>query len=124
MYLTNDELKELVLEDFKDITTDIEDKFNLYIEQGNEMGTIIHYGFFDGPELVGYSTIVYNESVIQMGFSKAYNYNGVKQIYLQLKQTRKDFPNLPILTDGTNWNHCKNNVIPSGKFKGYYEWIV
>ncbi len=112
-----DELKAHIFIDFKGLTT-------LPMDEDYEVTKQFNPGFYTWEEdgvLLGYMGIVKMNTFIYCSYTKVHNRKIYKKMYHQLKELKKY--GLPILTDGTNFDHCKNHVVPY-KDTELFEWLI
>lgn len=112
------DLKEHIIEDFDQYSTDIEKDYKETASKDN-----LFYSWYKGDELLGYMGFIFYPSFIYCSYTKVYNRICYKLMYKQFKEQYKiatDF-NLPLLTDGTTFSHCKNHVTPFKDTK-LFEW--
>ena len=114
------DLKDLIIEDFKDIIPNIVNDYN--ITQGYNP---IFYTWVEDGDILGYMGIVYTNDITFCSYTKRKSgkirrsfYNKFMEIAMKSKEK-----GIPIVTDGTNFPHCANHVKPY-KDTPLFEWLV
>jgi hypothetical protein len=112
-----DDLKDHILKDF-DGVTELPIKEDYKITKEFEP---LFYTWIEKGKILGYMGIYEDEEIIFCSYTKRYDKKIHRKMYNFLKGLK--VLNKPIITDGTNWNHCKNHVIPY-KDTGLFEWVI
>ena len=109
-------IKSRVRVDFKDLVLDLEDDMKAVEEHKADF-----YVWYEDDVMMGYMGIITTEALFFCSYTKAYNNKVIKQMYKLLKELYDT--NIPVITDGTNFKHCKNHVEPFGG-TGLYRWVL
>ncbi len=109
-------LVQRIKEDFRDLIPNIQEDI---------LETTKHNPYFkvwtDENGILGYMGIIEMDKVVYCSYTKAYDKRIIKRMYVELKKLKKF--NKPIVTDGTNFDHCKNHVKPF-RDTALFEWII
>lgn len=103
-------LNDYILKDFKDVMPNIEKDIKHTYKFDDDC---IFYTWSD-DELLGYMGIIRTPEVIFCSYTKMRDRKVFKLIYKKFKEIYKEAEakDIPIVTDGTNFMHCKNHVEP------------
>lgn len=103
------QLKHLIINDFYGVVDDAE-------KECNELLKIEHtfYVWKEDVAILGYMGIVRFPHMIFCSFTKVYDRKIYKKMYKKFKELYNEAEdnNIPLVTDGTNFMHCKNHVEP------------
>jgi len=105
------DLKFHIIKDFKGVLPDIE---NDYEETNKFDEDTIFYTWIEEGRLLGYMGIIRLPHLTFCSYTKVYNRKIFKKMYSQFKEcyVEAEAKGIPIVTDGTNFMHCKNHVTP------------
>jgi len=112
------DLKYHIIKDFKELIPDIEKD----IEATSEFNPVFNTWIEEG-RLLGYMGVVRTDEYIFCSYTKVFNRKIYKMMYAFFKDLYKEAEcsDRALLTDGTNFAHCKNHVTPY-KDTALFQW--
>ena len=102
------ELKPYIMMDFNGLIDDLEGD----IDESMSYSPVCYTWFLD-DKIIGYMCTIYVPEFTFCSYTKMYDRVLYRTMYRQFKEiyTRSTEEGLPVVTDGTNFMHCKNHVI-------------
>ena len=118
---TIEDLEKYILEHFAENIENIEED----IETTKTLNPVC-YTFEEDAEIIGFICVIYTDEITFMSYTLSINNKVMRTLYKHFKKIHAYSAerNIPVITDGTNFDHCKNHVVPYKVVDGrqFWEW--